>query len=34
VIQIRASYDQRIVASDLGEVFQSVVSSNYAASTF
>lgn len=34
VIQIRASYDQKIVAPDLGEVFQSVVSSSYSSSTF
>ena len=34
VFQIRAAYDQRIVASDLGEVFQNVVSANYGISTF
>lgn len=34
VLQVRASYDQEIVASDLGEVFQTVVSANYSVSTF
>jgi hypothetical protein len=34
VLQIRASYTQNIVAADLGEFFQTVVSSNYGISTF
>lgn len=34
VLQIRGSYDQEIVAADLGEFFQTVVSSNYSTSTF
>lgn len=34
ILQIRASYDQRIVASDLGEFFQQVVSPSYSESTF
>jgi hypothetical protein len=34
VLQIRASYDQELVASELGEVFQTVVSSNYTISNF
>lgn len=34
VLQIRASYDQEIVASDLGEMFQTVVSGTYSESTF
>ena len=34
VLQVRASYDQEVVASDLGEFFQTVVSSNYSVSTF
>lgn len=34
VFQIRAAYDQRIVATDLGEMFQNVVSSSYGSSTF
>lgn len=34
VLQIRASYDQEVVASDLGEMFQTVVSANYSTSTF
>jgi hypothetical protein len=34
VLQIRASYDQEIVASDLGEMFQTVVSANYSVSSF
>lgn len=34
VLQIRASYDQRIVASELGEMFQTVVGSGYSESTF
>ena len=34
VLQVRASYDQRIVAPDLGEFFQTVVSGSYGTSTF
>lgn len=34
VFQIRASYSQNIVASDLGEMFQAVVSAGYSESTF
>ena len=34
VFQIRASYTQQTVATDLGEVFQAVVSSTYGTSTF
>ena len=34
IIQIRGSYDQEVVASDLGEFFQTVVGSGYTLSTF
>ena len=34
VMQIRAAYDQQIVAPDLGEFFQNVVSPTYSESTF
>lgn len=34
VLQIRASYDQEVVAADLGELFQTVVGAGYSESTF
>lgn len=34
VLQIRAAYDQKVVASDLGEMFQQVVGTGYSTSTF
>lgn len=34
ILQVRASYDQRIVAPDLGEFYQTVVSASYGTTSF